>query len=222
MGQGVGVTAFVVEKVQGVATGGLSHQFATGIEVVVGHTVKHLLRADTVLVIGVGIDISISLGSLVVTGFCRNQVPALFPGEVPPGAIIVAGGIAGAIVRDGLPVKGEQKVFPHIFISTIAVEVVKAILIGMAGSSVGGGEDITYAIIGIGVGLTAAGLAEQLILSIVGIGVGGAVFCVSGDVPSLIVGIAVDDVGGKIVGQPGYLLGGLGGADIPVGVDAVQ
>ena len=63
----------------------------------------------------------------------------------------------------------------------------------MTGRSVGGGEDITHTVVGVGVGLTATGLAEQLVRGVVriGIGVGGTVFRIGRDVPKLVVLIAI-------------------------------
>ena len=206
VGQGVGMTALVIEEVQSVAAPGLPHQLTTGIEIAVGGVADFLGQPQTVGIVGEGERLATAVGG--------DQSPSLFPGHCPPGAVIVAGRIARVIVGDRLSIKGSEQILPD----GVAVGV------GVDGSSIGGGEDITHTVVGVGVGLTATGLAEQLVLGVVSIGVGGAVLRVSGDVPQLIVGIAVgmEHIPGSIlILIRTDLPGGLGGADIPVGVVAV-
>ena len=93
--------------------------------------------------------------------------------------------------------------------------------------TIGSRANVAHAVIGVGVGLTAAGLAEQLVQGIIGIGigVGSAVFRIRRDVPKLVVLIAIgieSIPGTDLILVRTDLAGGLGRADVPVGVVAVQ
>ena len=84
--QGVGMTAFVVEEVQGVGAVGLPHQLATGIEIVVGDAADFLGQTQTVRIVGEG--------ELLATAVGGYQSPALLPVKAPIGTIIVLQRIA--------------------------------------------------------------------------------------------------------------------------------
>ncbi len=140
---------------------------------------------------------------------CGYQLSAVVPFQGPAGAIIVAGGIAGAVIGDGLPVKGSQQILP----------VGVAVGIGMAI----GGENITDGVVGIGVGRI-TGSAEQLALIVIGIGnhlaIRGRIGC---DVAQVVIGVAkaksITQVG---IAELGNLHGGCRAGNIPVGIAAVE
>ena len=68
-------------------------------------TTSSVMRsAQTVSTVGIA-DIGGSVGS-------RCQLPPMLPGEGPPGAVIVAGGIADGIVGNGFAIVGRQQVTP--------------------------------------------------------------------------------------------------------------
>ena len=47
-----------------------------------------------------------------VCAFRSNQIAAIFPGEVPTGAVVVTPRIAGCVIGDGLTIKSSQQILP--------------------------------------------------------------------------------------------------------------
>ena len=106
-----------------------------------GRAVDCLRRADTFMVVGVE--------NLLTGSCCRNQIPPFFPAEGPAGAVVIAGGVAGTVIGDGLAVVSRQQIIPvGVFVSV--------------GMTVGAG-DIAEAIIGVSVGIITDGRLGQLI-----------------------------------------------------------
>ena len=167
--QGEGRSAGIVEEVQGVGAVGFPEQLAAGVVVGVGRAVDSLRGADTVVVIGIG-D-----GMASTDGF--GQIPAFRPGEFPLGAVVVAGGIAAAVVGNGLSIVSRQQIAPLGIAVGIAVAV--------------GGFEIAKTVVGVGIGGVTRSF-QKLALGIVGVGNDFAVRSgVGGNVAKGIIGIAV-------------------------------
>ena len=175
--QGVWRAVVVIEEVQNDTSIGLPQQLATGVVVIVYDVIDLLAGTQSVRVIGVGVGNAI----LLRTG----EVSTLLPLEIPPGTVVIAGGVAGTVIGDGLTVKLGEQVLPNRM----------TIGIGMCSRAVAGSEDIARVVVGIGVGLSAAGLGEKLILGIVGEGVSRCVFLVGCDVAQGVIGIGVIEGG---------------------------
>ena len=197
----IGRTHGIVEEIQSVAAPGLPHQLAAGIIVFMLGGAYLLTQPQAFGIIGVG--------NALATAGSGHQSPALCPAKCPGGSVVVTSGITAArLVGNSVAVHGSEQVPPR------AV----AIGIAVAGSSVGGCQNIARGIIGVGICLTAADLLQKLVLGIVGIGVGGAALGVGGDIAQNIVGIAVGDIRGKIVGQSCHLCSGVRSGGIPIGI----
>ena len=154
------------------------------------HSVDGFGCSDSVAVVGEG------KGSIATCGSC--QLPAILPGHIPAGAVVIAGGVADGIVGDGQTVVSDQLVLP--VVGTVGVSVGFPVLCG--------GEDIAYSVICVTVGIGTTRGAEQLPLLIVGVGhyrlVRG---CISCDVAQGIVAVLEGLVQLRI-SQGGYLAGG--------------
>ena len=167
--QSKGGAAGIVEEVQGVGAVGFPQQLAAGVVVGVGRAVYSLRCADTVVVIGIG-D-----GMASTDGF--DQIPALGPLKGPTGAVVVAGGIAAAVVGNGLSIVSRQQIAPLGIAVGIAVAV--------------GGFEIAKTVVGVGIGGVTRSF-QKLALGIVGVGNDFAVRSgVGGNVAKGIIGIAV-------------------------------
>ena len=101
---GTGLAVLVIVEGHNDVAIGFPEKFAVGIIVGMDDTVHHLGGAKTVGTVGIA-DIGGSIGS-------RCQLPPMLPGEGPPGAVIVAGGIADGIVGNGFAIVSRQQVTP--------------------------------------------------------------------------------------------------------------
>ena len=102
--QGKGPSVGIVDEVQNRAGVILSHQPTAVEDVVIPGAVDSLARTRAVFVGREGDGVG---------AVRRGQQPlVLTPGEGPPGAVVVAGGIPGGIVGDGLAVIGCQQIPP--------------------------------------------------------------------------------------------------------------
>ena len=119
IGQGEGAAAGVVGKIPGIRTVCLLQQPTAGIHIAVCFRSNSLAGTDTVQVIGIG--------NACVRAGGGGEAPAVRPGEVPPGAVIIADGVAAldgtrdgfgggviglALVGDQLAVEDGQQVGP--------------------------------------------------------------------------------------------------------------
>ena len=96
------------------------------------------MRLTTDRLAGTDTFVVISIGNRLVVAGRRYQIAAFLPAECPAGAVVVAGGITGAVIGNGLTVISRQQVFPL------------GITIGI-GMAIGTG-DVAAEVIGIGVG----------------------------------------------------------------------
>ena len=81
-----GPAVLVVEEVHGGdITDGHLHQLAALVIVGVEHTVHGLACPQPICTIGIG--------NIIGAVGCGRQLPAVFPPEAPPGAVVVTGGI---------------------------------------------------------------------------------------------------------------------------------
>ena len=164
-----------------VRAAGRCHRFGNRVDV--GMVCLHhrrFLRPDAVQVVAVG------HGSFrVALGIGRaGQSSAAGPGEGPIPAVIVGGGVAAAVVGDGVAVVGRQQVLPAFVAVGIAVSL----------AAVGGGQQVARCVVGEGIGRGAVGGSGELAERIVGIGPGLAAGGLPGDIARGIVG--------KLAGQP--------------------
>ena len=190
---GVGGSIGIVEEVNGIGAPGHAHQLATGIVVTVGGAVDNLAGSQAAGIIGEAQAVAACGGSC--------QAPTVSPGEVPANAVVVAGGIANGVVGNGLAVKGGEQILP----------VGVAVGIGMPI----GCQNIARTIIRIGVSIVTNGL-EELTLVVVGIGDGSLPRgSIGGDVTHAVIGITIPL---PAAGHGCHLHGGLGAANIPVGI----
>ena len=119
IGQGEGAAAGIVGEVQNHIPVGFPQQPATGVGVLMLHPVNSFAGADTIQVIGIG-NAGVRAGG-------GGEAPAVRPSEVPPGAVIIADGVAAldgtrdgfgggviglALVGDQLAVEDGQQVGP--------------------------------------------------------------------------------------------------------------
>ena len=117
--QGEGAAAGVVGEVQNHVSVGFPEQFSTGVVVSMFHAIDRLALTQSVQVIGIG-NTGVRAGG-------GGEAPAVRPGEVPPGSIIIADGVAAldgtrdgfgggviglALVGDQLAVEDGQQVGP--------------------------------------------------------------------------------------------------------------
>lgn len=134
---GMGVPVGIIEVLQNVS--GIAHgviavlheEHAIDVEVQVVHRTYVLHDAGT----GGIVDVAVSVGTIG----CACQLAAIHPAHSPAFAVIVAGGITGGVVSDGLAVEGGQQVLP--------VRVAVGIAVG--GGSVGCALDVAYGIVGV-------------------------------------------------------------------------
>ena len=149
---GVGCTIGIIEEVNGIGSPGHAHQLTAGVVVAVGSAVHGLAGSQAAGIVSK----AQAVGS--IRSGCK--APAIGPGEVPAGAVEVAGGVANGIVGNRLAVKGGKQVLPA------------GITIGVAvgGGAIGRSQDIAYRVIGIGVAFsgeyppgTRTGLCAHLI-----------------------------------------------------------
>ena len=84
--EGIGTAICIVEEVQGVAAVGFPEKLITGIVISVDNSINGFRQSLTIGIVG-----EFNLG---VSGGCLVQLLPRAPGEGPPGAVIVAGGIA--------------------------------------------------------------------------------------------------------------------------------
>ena len=157
---GKGGTVLVVQELHHRVTETIPDQLVAGVQILMDHAVHCLRGADAVQVVGVG-NADIAVGS-------GGQFPAVLPPEGPPGAVVVADGIAadrivGAygnvvagdgiglpLVGDLLPVIGRQQVLPG------------RVAVGIALSP--SGENIAVPVVGVVVGGRCAGIVGELLL----------------------------------------------------------
>ena len=102
---GVGPAVYVIDEIQRGIAVGLSQQLTACVDVVVDFAADGLCAPGTVLEV-------VSEGKGLSTTGCGSQISSVAPTEGPPGAVIIAGGIAGIVVGDTLPVKLRQQVAP--------------------------------------------------------------------------------------------------------------
>ena len=129
---GVGCTIGIIEEVNGIGSPGHAHQLTAGVVVAVGSAVHGLAGSQAAGIVSK----AQAVGS--IRSGCK--APAIGPGEVPAGAVVVAGGVANGIVGNGFPVIGGQKVLP------LRIPVG----IGVGGFSIGSGQNIAYRVIDLG------------------------------------------------------------------------
>ena len=151
---GIGQAAGIVEEVNGIGSPGHAHQLTTGIVVAVSNAVHSLAGSQAAGIVGKTQAVA-SVGS-------GCKATAVGPGEVPPGTIEVAGGIAYGGVDNRLPVKTGEQILP--------VGITVGVGVAVGGSAIGGGQNIAYRVIGIGVAFsgeyppgTRTGLCAHLI-----------------------------------------------------------
>ena len=101
--EGKGSTVIVVEEVQSVAAISFPQQLAAGIDVIVSSCANSFLGTQATEIVGVG-------NGGAACG-CSCQLPAILPGEGPPGTVIVAGGIAGSSLPLPPQIQGWQCIF---------------------------------------------------------------------------------------------------------------
>ena len=90
-----GPSILVVEEVHGGGiTDGHPHQLAALVIVGVQHTVHGLACPQTICTIGIG--------NIIGAVGCGRQLPSVLPAEAPPGAVVVTGGIALAILGSAM------------------------------------------------------------------------------------------------------------------------
>ena len=91
---GKGSVVLVVQELHYGVPEAIPDQLVAGVQILMDHAVHCLRGADTVQVVGVG-NADIAVGS-------GGQFPAVLPPEGPPGAVVVADGIA-ALTRYIIP-----------------------------------------------------------------------------------------------------------------------
>ena len=143
--QGIGIAAVIIQEVQSYITVGFPEKLTTGIDVVVGNAVYCLAGTNTVAVVGVGVALSICCGI--------GQSPTFFPGEGPTGTVVVADGIAGTVIGNGLSVISRQEVRPLCI----------PIGVSVSGCAIAGSQDVaTSACVLPGIGLVALSHAGEM------------------------------------------------------------
>ena len=101
---GVGCTIGIIEEVNGIGSPGHAHQLTAGVVVAVGSAVHGLAGSQAAGIVSK----AQAVGS--IRSGCK--APAIGPGEVPAGAVVVAGGVANGIVGNRLAVKGSKQILP--------------------------------------------------------------------------------------------------------------
>ena len=109
MVQRVGVAVLVIEEIKDLPRGRAfvkvdPHELTIGVVVMVDQVSGGLGQPQTLGIVGVG-----DRGSAVG---CGSQLPALLPIHRPPGAVVVAGGVARTVVGDALPVVSREQIAP--------------------------------------------------------------------------------------------------------------
>ena len=149
---GIGQAAGIIEEVDGIGVPGHAQQLTTGIVVAVSNAVHSLAGSQAAGIVGKTQAVA-SVGS-------GCKATAVGPGEVPANAVVVAGGIAYGVVDNRLPVKTGEQILP--------VGITVGVAVG--GGAIGGGQNVAYRVIGIGVAFsgeyppgTRTGLCAHLI-----------------------------------------------------------
>ena len=207
---GVGSAVIGIEEVQnisgliGTVVPNLPQQLAAGIGIDAGNSTNRLAGTHTAEVVDIA-----DIGGAVGGG---GQGSAVAPAHGPPGAVVIAGGIAGAIVGDGLAVVSCQQILP------VGITVGVAVVFTVLGSS----QDIAHIVIGVGKAGVGSGDAQQLALVIVGKAYCGSVGQgIAGNIAQSVISVVEIVIQGSScdgIADSGHLSGNLGVGDIPVQV----
>ena len=194
---GVGCTIGIIEEVNGIGSPGHAHQLAAGVIIAVSGATHSLAGSQAVCIVGKA-QAAGSVGG-------RRQTPAILPRHCPPGAVVVAGGVANGIIGNAVTVKGSEQILP----------VCVAVGVTVSGSAIGRSQDIARTIVGIGVGRISRRF-QQLALVVVGVGNGALPGSGEGcDITHAVIGIAILL---PAAGHRRHLQGSLGAVNIPVGI----
>ena len=101
----------IISEVQRIAADCHLHQGTAVVEVLIGSGTVSPLGSQTIGIIG------IIPGCRTVA--CAYQLSAMLPAKCPPGAVIVAGGVANAVVSNTLAIVGRQQVAPGSIVAII-------------------------------------------------------------------------------------------------------
>lgn len=116
-----------------------------------GHAIDSLGFAHAVGVVSVA-DTGAGLGS-------GGQLPAVLPGEGPPGAVVIAGGVTHLVVDDFLLVIILEQVTPTACVIGVSV----------GGRTVGCRHQVAAAVVGVGIDFDSRGF-NKLFLGVLGVG----------------------------------------------------
>ena len=170
---GIGRTIGIVEEVNGIGAPGHAHELTAGIVVLVSNTIYRFTGSQAIGIVSK----AQAVGS--IRSGCK--APAIGPGEVPAGAVVVAGGVANGIIGNAVAVKGSEQILPVGI--TVGVTV--------SGSAIGRSQDIARTIVGIGVGRISRRF-QQLALVVVGVGNGALPGSGEGcDITHAVIGITI-------------------------------
>ena len=143
--QGIGISACIIEEVQGIAAVGLPEKLTTCVVIGVLRAIDSLAGPQTIHII----DVADGVGAV----YCCGKIPAMFPGEGPVCAVVVAGGITCCIVGNSMTVNSRKQVCP----GGIAVGVAVAVagenitrVVVTVGIAVGGGEKLAQIVLDVG------------------------------------------------------------------------